>query len=119
MSARTNLPGRGTESVVFLAFERRWDVTLEDIELDWIDAMTKRLLKELNRQLAAVESRAGENASAAELLANARALASIQETVTKLANVKTGRETAIEARKARTPDAARNEIKRRVLKRPA
>ena len=123
MSPVTCLPGQGSDSLVFRALDRLWDVTLEDIELDWINAMTKRLLKELNRQLAAVEAQKYDNSTdqppGGQRLLNAKTLASLRGTLEDLARMKTGREVVIEGRKARTPDAARNEIKRRVYTRSA
>jgi hypothetical protein len=116
-------PGQASESLVFRALDQLWEVTLEDIELDWIYAMTKRLLKELNRQLAHVEAQKYDNKAdqppSPERLLNARTLASLRGTLKELAQMKTGRETAMDGRKTRTPDAARNEIKRRIHKRPA
>lgn len=121
MSAMTCPVGQASDSPVFRALDQLWEVTLEDIKLDWINAMTKRLLKELNRQLAHVESQKYDNTTdqppAGQRLVNAKTLASLRGTLEDLARMKTGRETAIDGRKARTPDAAKAEIMRKLGKR--
>ncbi|HEY1630638.1 MAG TPA: hypothetical protein VGF56_04950 [Rhizomicrobium sp.] len=100
---------------VIVALEQIWSITLEDIEDDWTYVMTKRLLKEMNRQIAAMEAIKYDNATAqpaaVDRLTNARTLASLQGTLKELMRMKTLHEVKLETRKARKYVDSRTEIK--------
>src|SRR5262249_32612002 len=62
----------------------------DDIKPDWIDEMVKRLFKELNRQLACIESTKPEDADtqkASVRAANIRSLGAIELTLERLARM--------------------------------
>ena len=62
----------------------------DDIEPEWIDEMVKRLFKELNRQLACIESTKpddGDTKKASVRAANIRSLGAIELTLERLARM--------------------------------
>jgi hypothetical protein len=62
----------------------------DDIDPDWLDEMVKRLFRELNRQLACIESTKPEDIDtkkASVRAANVRALSAIERTLERLAQM--------------------------------
>lgn len=62
----------------------------DDIEPEWLDQMVKRLFKELNRQLACIESTKpddGDTRKASVRSANIRSLGAIERTLERLAQM--------------------------------
>jgi hypothetical protein len=105
-------PGHRSDAVVVAALEKLWTITLDDIKSDWMDLMVKRLFKELNKQLLQVEHRKAEELDKGERLQNARTLASLEQTLEKLARLERSREAAREKKVARTD--ARQTLERRL-----
>lgn len=103
-------------TLMLAAFDTLWTVNPEDIAADWIAAMAKRLLAEINRQLASLESVKYDNAtnqpSNADRLANAKALASLHTTLEKVSRSLVRHEGTMHARKSRDYETARAEIER-------
>ncbi|HTQ15698.1 MAG TPA: hypothetical protein VMH86_17660 [Rhizomicrobium sp.] len=103
-------------SPVVAAFDRYWGIRPEDIEKDWIAVMTNRLLREINRQLSSLEAIKYDNPTrqptAADRLTNARSLATLRDTLEKVARMKMEHEGVIEGRKALDHDGIRGEIER-------
>lgn len=83
-------PGHRSDAVVVAALEKLWTITLDDIKSDWMDLMVKRLFRELNRQLLQVENEKPTDNT--KRLENARTLASLQQTLEKLARLERERE---------------------------
>ncbi len=115
--------GEDSPSIVFGAFNRLWNIKPEDIAADWINAMTNRLLAEINRQLAAVEAVKYDNTTdqpvSGERLANARTLATLRDTLEKVMRMKTQHAATIESRKARDYVNAREGVVHRADQRLA
>src|SRR5580692_6040013 len=115
MSPKTCPPGQRSDIAVVAALEQMWEVTIDDINSEWMDIMVKRLFKELNRQLAQVESLKPEQARAADRVQNARVLASLERTLERLARLEKDREGRRE-RKGLKNDDARKALERRLDK---
>jgi hypothetical protein len=115
MSPKTCPPGQRSDAQVVAALEEMWEITSNDINTEWMDIMVKRLFKELNRQLAQVESLKPEQARAADRVQNARVLASLERTLERLARLEKDREGRRE-RKGLKNDDARKALERRLDK---
>jgi len=100
---------------VVLALDKMWELTSDDINSEWMDIMVKRLFRELNRQLAQVESLKPEQASAGDRVQNARVLSSLERTLERLAKLEKEREARRE-RKGLNHDDARAALERRLDK---
>jgi hypothetical protein len=103
-------------TLVVAAFDQLWTINPEDIAADWIAAMAKRLLAEINRQLSSLESIKYDNAtsqpSTGDRLTNAKALASLHTTLEKVSRSLVRHEGTVHARKSRDYATARAEIER-------
>jgi hypothetical protein len=110
-------PGQESVHIYVTALDQLWEIKPEDIEEGWIRVMVKRLLKELNRQIAAVEAtRIGDNAErqTMEVRANnAKVLASLQNTLERLMRLDKACDAMLESKKGRTYASAREEIQRK------
>lgn len=104
MSPKTCPPGRSDIAVV-AAMEQMWEITIDDINSEWMDIMVKRLFRELNRQLVQVESLKPEQARAADRVQNARVLASLERTLERLARLEKDREGRRERKGLKNDDA--------------
>jgi hypothetical protein len=79
----------------------------DDIDSDWLDKMVKRLFRELNRQLACIESTKpdeGDTKKASVRAANIRSLGAIERTLERLARMEQER-----IAKRQTKTAGKNE----------
>ncbi|HEY4123221.1 MAG TPA: hypothetical protein VGM36_01325 [Rhizomicrobium sp.] len=86
-------PGFRSDAAIMNGLIKLWDVTLEDLNSEGIDLMVKRLFAELNRQMCQVESKKDKDQTTpGNRLENARVLASLQQTLEKLARLEGGRE---------------------------
>jgi hypothetical protein len=116
-------PGQESVHHYVTALDQLWEIDTADIEEGWIRVMTKRLLKELNRQIAAVEAtRIGDKPEAQTLEVranNAKVLASLQHTLERLMRLDKERDATLESKKGRTYASAREEIQRKFAKRIA
>jgi hypothetical protein len=92
-----------------------WEVTIDDINSEWMDVMVKRLFRELNRQLVQVESLKPEQACAADRVQNARVLASLERTLERLARLEKDREARRE-KKGLKHDDTRKALERKLDK---
>jgi hypothetical protein len=121
--SREGEPGHDSLPQIIAAFDRLWKINPEDIEADWIDAMAKRLLSEINRQLAKIEGVKYDNPtsqpSSSERLDNARALASLRDTLEKVSQARAKHQVTIENRKARDYVNARQGVQHRADQRIA
>ena len=108
--------GQTSHALVLAAFDRLWTINPEDIASDWINAMAKRLLNEINRQLTSVETARYDNETSqpasGERLTNARTLASLRDTLEKMTRLTIRHQATIQDRKSRDYETARAEIER-------
>jgi hypothetical protein len=115
------LPGAKSDHWYVTALDKLWEIKPEDIEEQWMGVMTKRLLTELNRQIAAVEAtridKKTEQPTPELRERNAKVLASLEQTLERLARLEKHREAMFESKKGRTYASAREEIQRKFDKR--
>jgi hypothetical protein len=94
---------------------RLWDITPEDLKSDWMDLMVKRLFAELNRQLCQAESKQDKDMpTAGERLENARVLASLQQTLEKLARMEAQRDLVRKGKNVAKDADARKALERKL-----
>ncbi len=93
--------------------KRHFELTPDDITPEWMDLMTKRLLRELDRQLHRIEDNKPPE-TAAERAADARTLASLERTLERLTRLETERASMRERKVAKSDDDARAELERRL-----
>jgi hypothetical protein len=105
MSPKTCPPGHRSDMAVIAAMDQMWEITIDDINSEWMDIMVKRLFRELNRQLGQVESLKPEQARAADRVQNARVLASLERTLERLARLEKDREGRRERKGLKNDDA--------------
>ena len=115
MSPKTCPPGQRSDAYVVAALDKMWEITSDDIKSEWMDIMVKRLFRELNRQLAQVESLKPEQASAGDRVQNARVLSSLERTLERLSRLEKER-VARRERKGLNHDDARAALERRLDK---
>jgi hypothetical protein len=86
----------------------------DDIDSEWLDAMVKRLFNELDRQMKQVEeSRTGQT-DATGRTANARTLASLQNTMEKLSRMEAERDARRKIKNVTKDADARKELERKL-----
>jgi hypothetical protein len=116
-------PGQESVHWYVTALDQLWEIKPEDIKEQWMGVMTKRLLKELNRQIAAVESikedKEMKRPTPEERAHNAKILASLEQTLERLARLEKERVAIFEGRKGDTRESARSEILRKLDAQPA
>jgi hypothetical protein len=92
-----------------------WDVTPEDLKSDWMDLMVKRLFAELNRQLCQVESKKDSDmTTAGDRMENARVLASLQQTLERLARMEAQRDLVRKGKNVAKDADARKALERKL-----
>jgi hypothetical protein len=109
------LTPKPSEAQLVRALDELWEIKIEEISSNWIGAMAKRLLKELNRQLAAAETTKLAEMSAADRAKSAQTLSSLQNTLERLVRIEKQRHD-IEGTKVRNSDNAAAELKRIVYR---
>jgi hypothetical protein len=90
------------------------EVTAEDLKSDWMDLMVKRLFAELNRQLCQVESKKNEEMEKGDRMENARVLASLQQTLEKLARMEAQRDLVRKGKNVAKDADARKALERKL-----
>ena len=114
-------PGKLTDAQVLQELDEMWVITPEDIKSGWMDVMVKRLFKELSRQLAMVEStkvdKETQQPSPPDLALNAKSLASLQQTMERLARMEAQRDARKAARKVKSDAELRTALQRRYVER--
>jgi hypothetical protein len=104
-----------SEAQLVRALDSLWEIKIEEIATNWIGAMAKRLLKELNRQLSAAEATKLADLVPADRAKCAQTLSSLQNTLERLVRIEKQRHD-IEGTKARNSDNAAAELKRIVYR---
>ena len=111
-------PGAESDHWYVTALDQFWEIKPEDIKEQWMGVMTKRLLKELNRQIAAVEAtridKKTEQPTPELRERNAKVLASLEQTLERLARLEKQREALFENKKGRTREDMRTTLQHRV-----
>jgi hypothetical protein len=108
-------PGFRSDTVLMNQLLRLWDITPEDLKSDWMDLMVKRLFAELNRQLCQAESKQDKDMpTAGERLENARVLASLQQTLEKLARMEAQRDLVRKGKNVAKDADARKALERKL-----
>jgi hypothetical protein len=119
--SKTCPPGQKSDHTYLTVFEQLWEIRPEDIEEGWICVMTKRLLKELNRQISSIEATKIDKTTSQpgpqERALNAKTLATLEQTLERLARLEKQRDAMLESKKGRTYASARDEIQRKFDKR--
>jgi hypothetical protein len=86
---------------------------------EWLDTMVKRLITELEKQLAAISGAAAEQSTPQSRAADARTLAMLERTLEKLAKLERERAVVREKKIARHDTEGRAALERRLDKRLA
>jgi hypothetical protein len=108
-------PGFRSDTALMNQLLRLWEITPEDLKSDWMDLMVKRLFAELNRQLCQTESKQDKDmATAGERLENARVLASLQQTLEKLARMEAQRDLVRKGKNVAKDADARKALERKL-----
>jgi hypothetical protein len=107
-------PGFRSDTNITNELLKLWDVTPEDLKSDWMDLMVKRLFAELNRQLCQVESKKDGELKPGERMENARVLASLQQTLEKLARMETQRDLVRKGKNVAKDADARKALERKL-----
>jgi hypothetical protein len=107
-------PDHRTDTHIVNALEKQFEITLEDISTHWIDLMSKRLRRELNRQLCQVESQKAETSKPGDRTENARVLASLQTTMDKLVRMEAQRDARRKGKNVTKDADARKELERKL-----
>ena len=100
MSALATTP-QPNEAQIIRALDALWNIKIDEIANNWIGAMAKRLLKELNRQLSAAEATKLAELTPADRAKCAQTLSSLQNTLERLVRIEKQRHD-IEGTKARS-----------------
>jgi hypothetical protein len=114
MSAVATTP-QPSEAQLIRALDALWDIRIEEIATNWIGAMAKRLLKELNRQLSAAEATKLAGMTPGDRAKCAQTLSSLQHTLERLVRIEKQRHD-VEGTKARNSDNAAAELERIVYR---
>ena len=109
-------PGFRSDTNLMNQLLKLWEVTLEDLKSDWMDLMVKRLFSELNRQLCQVESKKDEQMKPGDRMENARVLASLQQTLEKLARMEAKRDLVRKGKNVAKDADARKTLERKLSK---
>jgi hypothetical protein len=109
------LTPKPSEAQLVRALDELWEIRIEEISSNWIGAMAKRLLKELNRQLAAAEGTKLGELTPTDRTKCAQTLSSLQNTLERLVRIEKQRHD-IEGTKVRNSDNAAAELKRIVYR---
>ncbi|HWA30700.1 MAG TPA: hypothetical protein VG867_06365 [Rhizomicrobium sp.] len=107
-------PGFRSDTVIMNQLLKLWDVTPEDLKSDWMDLMVKRLFAELNRQLCQVESKKDGEMKPGDRMENARVLASLQQTLEKLARMEAQRDLVRKGKNVAKDRDARKALERKL-----
>lgn len=107
-------PGFRSDTVLMNQLLRLIEVTPEDLKSDWIDLMVKRLFAELNRQLCQVESKKDGEMKPGDRMENARVLASLQQTLEKLARMEARRDLVRKGKNIAKDADARKALERKL-----
>jgi hypothetical protein len=107
-------PGFRSDTNITNALLKLWDVTPEDLKSDWMDLMVKRLFAELNRQLCQVESKKDSEMKPGERTENARVLASLQQTLERLARMEAQRDLVRKGKNVAKDADARKALERKL-----
>jgi CRP-like cAMP-binding protein len=109
-------PRRLSDIQIIHALEKQFEITLEDISSHWIDLMSKRLRRELNRQLCQVEAQKAETSKPGDRTENARVLASLQNTMEKLVRMEAQRDARRKGKNITKDADARKALERKLDK---
>ena len=108
-------PGFRSDTALMNQLLRLWDITPEDLKSDWMDLMVKRLFAELNRQLCQAESKQEKDMpTGRDRLDNARVLASLQQTLEKLARMEAQRDLVRKGKNIAKDADARKALERKL-----
>lgn len=108
-------PGFRSDTNIMNQLLKLWDVTPEDLKSDWMDLMVKRLFAELNRQLCQVESKKDSDmTTAGDRMENARVLASLQQTLERLARMEAQRDLVRKGKNVAKDADARKALERKL-----
>jgi hypothetical protein len=109
-------PGYRSDTTIIHLLEKQFEITLEDISSHWIDLMSKRLRRELNRQMCQVESQQAAKSTSTDRKENARVLASLQGTMEKLARMEVQRDARRKGKNTAKDADARKALERKLDK---
>ena len=107
-------PGFRSDTVLMNQLAGLIEVTPEDLKSDWMDLMVKRLFAELNRQLCQVESKKDNQMKPGDRMENARVLASLQQTLEKLARMEAQRDIVRKGKNVAKDADARKALERKL-----
>ena len=107
-------PDHHSDIYLIHALEKQFEITLEDISSHWIDLMSKRLRRELNKQLCQVENQKAETSTSTDRRENARVLASLQNTMEKLVRMEAQRDARRKGKNIAKDADARKELERKL-----
>jgi hypothetical protein len=97
--ARTSPTCRMSETYALDAFDKFYEINPDDIQEGWLSVTIKRLAKEMNRQIAAMESvkydAATNQPPLADRAENANTLVKLQKTAAELAKMEERRDARI------------------------
>ena len=109
-------PGYRSDTTIIHLLEKQFEITPEDISSHWIDLMSKRLRRELNRQLCQVENQKAETSTSTDRKENAQVLASLQGTMAKLVRMEAERDARRKGKNIAKDADARKALERKLDK---
>ena len=109
-------PGHRSDTDLVNAIQNHCELSLDDINSEWMDLMVKRLFRELNRQMCQVENQKAQTSAPGDRMENARVLASLQGSMAKLMRLEAERETHRKGKNVTKNADARKALERKLDK---